>query len=140
MSYTGFDNVKLHEVVNYLTRLSFGVAYFSQIWNKEKFNSLPADIQEIIWEQCGYAGSKWYGDAYNDVNQAFGVYEKYSKEPGGHTLGIYDLPKEELERWKNQGGVPVWESWADSMEAEGLPGKAVLERTLELIEEERGKL
>jgi len=55
---------------------------------------------------------------------------------GGHKIEEYTLPKEELDRWIEVAGKPVWDKWVADMEAKGLPGKAVLEEALRLCESE----
>jgi hypothetical protein len=39
---------------------------------------------------------------------------------------FFDLSPEEVKKWK-ETCKPIWEKWTASMEAKGLPGRAVLQ-------------
>lgn len=83
----------------------------------------------------GYERSRWYSNIRNDImwGPVREAMEKYVKE-GGHTIEEYTLPPEEADRWIEAAGKPIWDAWVAKMEAQGLPGRAVLEETLRLIE------
>lgn len=129
-----------YEVAPLWTMLTAHVGYFSMIYNKDKFNSLPDVAKKAIMNNGGYEGSKWYGDTYSDqsVPKAYAEVAEYEKKTG-KKIDKYDLPADELKRWQDKAGKPVWDSWAASVEAKGLPAKKVLDDMLKIIEAERGK-
>jgi TRAP-type transport system periplasmic protein len=127
----------LYEVAKYWTHMPITTSYFTVSMNKAKWNSLPPDIQKAVTSVCGYEGSRKYAydfhDSYDEpVRKEMADWVK----KGGHKMEEYDMPREELNRWIETGGKPVWDRWVANMEAKGLPGKAVLADTLKLIESE----
>lgn len=126
-----------HEVGKYMTHITIALAPMSVQMSLEKFNSLPSDIQDAIMSECGYEASKWYGKYYSDALDDAGNKEiaEYAKETG-HELVHYTLPPDEAARWQEVGAKPIWDAWIANMEAKGLPGQAVLDEVLKLIETE----
>lgn len=123
---------KLYEVYNYWTDAPLWGANFMVFMNKDKWNSLPPDIQKEISSISGMKAAEWAGnagfgpDVQNDVEtrvKAEGQkYEKVSLDPG------------ELEKWKKIGGQPIWNEWVNEMNKKGLPGQKVLDTTMSLME------
>jgi len=135
--FGGCEIFNFHEVGKYMTNVTITVAPFTIVMNLEKWNSLPPDIQEAINSVCDYEASRWYGKYYSDGLDEAGVKEikEYAGETG-HELVEYTIPPEELARWQEVGARPLWDAWTAKMEAQGLPGKAVLEEVLRLAETE----
>jgi TRAP-type C4-dicarboxylate transport system substrate-binding protein len=128
---------KFHEVARYWTHIPITTAYLSISMNKAKWNSLPPDLQRAITGVSGYEGSRTFAHRYHDSYEepVRKVLDDWVKK-GGHKLEEYTPPKAEQERWVQVAGKPVWDRWTISMEAKGLPAKAVLADTLKLIESE----
>jgi TRAP-type C4-dicarboxylate transport system substrate-binding protein len=115
-------NWKLGDVTKYIT-LFFGpvqpanVIY--NIMNKNKWNSLPPDIQKIInevsLEYNGKFGLTW------DEQLVAGL--EYAKSAGAT---IYVLPKEEAARW-TAAIMPVVDARMKGVAAKGVPQKDVEE-------------
>jgi TRAP-type transport system periplasmic protein len=126
-----------YEVAKYWTHMPIATSYFTISMNKAKWNSLPPDIQKAITSACGYEGSRTYAYNFHDsyVEPVQKEIDEWVKK-GGHRMEEYTMPKAELDRWIETGGKPVWDRWVASMEAKGLPAKAVLADTLKLIESE----
>jgi TRAP-type C4-dicarboxylate transport system substrate-binding protein len=90
-----FRSWKLGDVCKYLT-LNTSTVQSSIVWynimNKDKWNSLPPDIQKTItdvsWEYVGRLGLTWDDQAVAGV--------EYCKSVGD---SVYVLPKDEANRW-----------------------------------------
>jgi TRAP-type C4-dicarboxylate transport system substrate-binding protein len=128
---------KFHEVTKYWTHVPVTTAYLSIIMNKAKFNGLPPDLQKAVMSVSGYEGSRTFAHRYHDSYEApvRKVLDEHYKKTG-HKLEEYTLPKAEFDRWVQAAGKPVWDRWTAGLEAKGLPAKAVVADTLQLIETE----
>jgi len=122
---------RLYEVVKYYTFVPLAASYFSMPMNKQKWESLPKEIQNAITSVSGLEGSRFWGRNFFDtVEEA--VLEHIKK--GGHEMVRYTPPPEELERWTRVAGEPLWKEWVRKMEAKGYPeAQQVLNAALELL-------
>jgi TRAP-type C4-dicarboxylate transport system substrate-binding protein len=126
-----------HEVGNYMTDVIIATAPFAIVMNKDKWNSLSPDIQKAIDSECGYDACRWLGKNYSDAlddagNKEIAEYEAKT----GHKLVHYTLPPDELARWQEVGGRPLWDAYVKKVTAKGLPGQAVLDELLRLVKTE----
>jgi TRAP-type C4-dicarboxylate transport system substrate-binding protein len=126
-----------HEVGKYMTHVIIATAPFSIIMNKDKWNSLPPDVQKAIDSECGYDACRWLGKNYSDALDDAGLkeMEEYAAKTG-HRLIDYTLTPDELARWQAVGGKPSWDTWVERVSAKGLPGQAVLDELLRLVKTE----
>ncbi|MGQ9858112.1 MAG: TRAP transporter substrate-binding protein [Thermodesulfobacteriota bacterium] len=121
---------KLGEVVK-STTLNYGSAYtiaFFVVMNKEKWNSLPPDIQKVIQE----VNEEWIektGKSWDEIDTA-GM--EFVKKLGNK---VVPLSKEEDERWV-KSVQSVFDDYVKSMKEKGLPG----EEALKFCREELKKL
>ena len=54
-------------------------------------------------------------------------------QAAGITLNRYDVPADELARWKKVAGEPLWEEWVKKMEGKGhKEARDILNTALEL--------
>lgn len=104
---------RLYEVVKYYTEVPFPAVYFSIAFNKNKWNSLPRDIQDAIMSVSGLKGSQFWGRNFFDTAKD-GVFQKTGVE-----INFYSLTPEERERWLKIGGQPIWNQWVKSMKSKG---------------------
>lgn len=118
---------KLGEVVKYCT-LSLPVAYtsgFYVVMNKDKWNALPKDVQEII----GQINKEWvdkHGQAWVD-SDAEG--KQFLAEKGGQFI---ELDKEEAKAWI-KAVQPVLKEYAAEAKGKGLPGQEALEYAMQVL-------
>jgi|YelNatPaOPRAMG01_1025707.scaffolds.fasta_scaffold02592_18 TRAP-type C4-dicarboxylate transport system substrate-binding protein len=116
---------KLGEVVS-STTLNYGSAYtiaFFVVMNKEKWNSLPPDIQKVFEE----VSEEWIektGKGWDEIDQS-GM--EFVKKRGN---AIIALTKEEDERWV-KAVRPVLDDYVKAMKEKGLPGEEALKFCLE---------
>jgi TRAP-type C4-dicarboxylate transport system substrate-binding protein len=105
--------------------------YFSLCMNKQKWESLPKDIQDAIMSVSGLEGSKFWGKNYFDTAEQ-GVLEKVSA--GKYEMVRYNVSPEDVARWTKIAGEPIWNEWVKKMEAKGhTDARAVLDATLDLL-------
>ena len=134
IAWGAFKAYKLYEVTKYHTNPHLGGVPYCHIMNKAKWESLPKDLQGIIKEVTDQMMPDALCQAVTDEAKE-GM--EASKQRGQE---IYDLPKDEMKRWV-AGGKPSWDKWAKEMDGKGLPGQAILDEAIKLIEkyEDYGK-
>ncbi len=120
---------KMAEVVDYGIanyQIAYGLGFFV-VMNKEKWNTLPADIQETITtinqEWAVKHGKAWDTSDYNGMRLAL--------QEGNSFIGI---PEEEAERWKD-AVQPVYKTYFQKCEEKGLPGKEVFDYLMKSLKQ-----
>ena len=120
---------RLAEVTSYVTE-SYGAAYstgFFVVMNKEKWNSLPPDIQKTIAAIDG----EW-------IEKNGKLWDEIDKEGKGYALkrGIkfIALSKEENTRWAEKVN-PLLDDYVKNMKAKDLPGQEALKYCLDYLKE-----
>jgi TRAP-type C4-dicarboxylate transport system substrate-binding protein len=109
---------KLYEVARYWTMVPFHTGYFSIAMNLDVWNKLGPDVQKQVMSVSGLAGSKFWGKKFFDEAEATARAEiKKTNIP----ITEYTLPKEELAKWQDVAGKPVWDKWIADMKAKGWP-------------------
>ncbi len=128
-SITGQFTFKFSEVIKYITEANLFVGPFFLVMNKDKWNSLPPDLQAIIDNLTGMkmsvdgVGKFWDSQSQRGWDLA--------KQKG---VTFYKLPPEELARWRDSVN-PIYNDWISKMEAKNLPGRAVYEEALKLAKQ-----
>ena len=124
---------RLYEVVRHYTIVPLYTIYFSMGMNKQKWESLPKDIQQAITSVSGVEGAKFWGRNFSDTAEE-GVIER--TKAGAYQIAKYVLPPEELEKWRKVAGEPLWREWVKRMEAKGHPdAQKILNASLELLKQ-----
>lgn len=124
------DSFNFHQVLPYWTQAPFWNSICVLFMNREKWESLPSDIQEEIMSVSGVTRALEQGYARFGTDAV--AHREALQEKDKKPITWYQLPAEEVERWREIGGKPIWEEWVKEMEEKGLPGKKVLEKTIEL--------
>jgi TRAP-type C4-dicarboxylate transport system substrate-binding protein len=131
VSWEATYSFRLYEIVKYYTFVPLSSTNFSMVMNKEKWESLPKDIQGAITSVGGLEASKFWGRNFYDTVQT-AVVDLIKK--GGYQMNTYTLPQEEAERWRKVGSEPVWREWVKKMESKGRPeAQQILNTTLEML-------
>jgi len=131
ISWEAIYSFRLYEVVKYYTFAPLTSTYFSIPMNKQKWESLPKDIQEAIMSVSGLEAAKFWGRNFFDTVES-AVMDNAKK--GGYTMIRYNLPPEEVERWVRVSGEPVWKEWVKKMEGKGRPeAQQILNAALEML-------
>ena len=118
---------KLGEVTRYCTA-DFTAAYttsFFVVMNKDKWNSLPADVQKII-EQINREWAVKHGEAW-DTSDAKGIV--FFLNQGSEIIG---LDAKEGERWK-KAVAPIIEDYKADMDKKGFKGTEVVDFTIKTL-------
>ena len=105
---------KLGEVTRYASA-AFGAAYttsFFVVMNKDKWNSMPADVQKTI-EKINVEWADKHGDAW-DVSDMVGI--KYFLNQGGEIIGF---DAKEQDRWK-KAVAPIVDDYVANAKKKGI--------------------
>lgn len=122
---------KFAEIVKYVADYSLGTVSFAVLMNKQKWESLDPEVQEVI-DGLSREQAIWTGRYMDDhVKEAV----RWAKVEEG--LEVVSLSDEEKARWKSRL-EPVIQNYVETTEKKGLPGKAFLERLYELKAEVEG--
>jgi TRAP-type C4-dicarboxylate transport system substrate-binding protein len=97
--------------------------------NKNKFNSLPPDIQKIFLDNREFAQQDWLRMAIEET--------KMGRDAAAKRGGTFiTLTPEEKKLW-NDTLFPVREEWIKREEARGWPARAFMDEMLRLIKQYR---
>ena len=130
-SWEATYSFRLYEIVKYYTFVPLSSTHFSMAMNKQKWESLPKDIQEAITSVSGLEAAKFFGRNWYDTAESV-VAEHVKKE--GYQMIRYTLPPEEAERWRRVGAEPIWKEWVKKMESKGRPeAQQILNAALEML-------
>ncbi len=97
---------RLYEVVKYYTMVPTTCVSQQLIMNKKTWNSFPPDIQEAIMSVSGENGSIRFGGGCFD--RAWTILPGMVKK-AGKVMITYTPPEEEINRWIEKAGKPLWE-------------------------------
>jgi len=124
---SGWVNFKLNEVAKHYTEVGFGsITWHGLTMNKNRFNRLPKDVQDIILEVA-----KEYEARTGTVND-----ENYPKQLAQlKTLGVNVKSVSDSVRVDWANSLKAWpQQHAESLDKQGLPASQVLKLTLEEAE------
>ena len=122
---------RLYEGGHHFTYLPFNSFIIVSIMNKGKWNSMSPDLQQIIDSKAGLGASVWSGE--NEFDTLYPLARELIKKDGIEMIE-YTVPEEEVEKWTQVAGKPLWDEWLKKMTDKGHPeAKQILDRTLELI-------
>jgi TRAP-type C4-dicarboxylate transport system substrate-binding protein len=117
---------KLGEICKYVTMLEISRSCGYQAMNLNKWNSLTPDIQKAIMDISGNNGAvamaKHYAASEGDL---------IKQVTGSGSLQVLQLTPAERDKMMKTVR-PLWDTWVQKMEAEGKPGKRVLDAFLKL--------
>jgi len=131
-NYSQLTGFRLYEVFDYYTPIALAVEPHAIAMNKDKWNSLPPDVQKQIESVSGLWGAEFAGDGFGGFDLEQGFYDAVEKAGATWEKATPDPGFEE--EWQQVAGKPIWDKWAADMEAKGLPGQAVVDELLSLIE------
>ena len=129
--WEAIQSFRFYEIVKYYTIIPLSAVYFSMSVNKQKWESLPKDIQQAISSVSGLDAAKFWGKNWFDTAEE-GVMEAAKK--GNNQINKYVVPQQEQDRWTKVAGEPLWKEWVKKMEGKGRPeAQQVLNTALELL-------
>lgn len=100
--------------------------------NKDKWNEMPADIQQVLTNFSGEKQSMRYGAAMDRSQDE--LPDLVAK--AGYKLNIITPEKQEMDKWAVVAGKPVWDDWVKRMS--NIPGakpQEILDETIRLSKE-----
>ena len=127
---TGF---RLYEAAKYYTMVPTTCVSQQLIMNMKTWNGFPPNIQEAIMSVSGESGAIRFGGGCFD--RAWGLLPEKVKSAGKEMIS-YVPPKEEMNRWVEKAGKPLWEAWVKKMESAGYPNaRKIQEEAIRLVKE-----
>ena len=114
------------EVTKYRTgNLDLTLDLMTIAMNRDTWNKLPQDLQNIVTGATGLLWSRHLGMVFDRANnQNLMVLQDYDKKKGNPE--IYWLPNDERQNWV-KAVTPYYDEWVKEMDDKGLPGKAALD-------------
>jgi len=124
------DSFSVHQILPYWTKVPLWNSVIVKLMNKQTWESLPADVQEQVMSVSGYEK----GLEQAEVRFGLEAQKKWQElmDKDGKHITYFTLPEDEVLRWKEIAGEPIWEEWVKEMEEKGLAGQKVLDKTIEL--------
>ena len=123
----------VRDVTQYRTLCSLFSSAWVIIMNLQTWESLPDDIKKAFEDNSGADASAQLcignDKAIENTGRGLSIYDDQVGNPG-----FYTLPDDELARWTSTV-LPVWERWIEDVEAKGLPGRALLDDVVSLVEQ-----
>lgn len=119
---------KLGEVTKYCT-LDFGAAYttgFYVVMNKDKWKSLPPDIQKVIMQ----INAEWivkHGQAWDDSDEEG---KQFFLSKGGQYISLGD---KEMDRWE-KAVAPILDAYIQDMQKQGINGREIVDFTINTLD------
>jgi len=127
---TGF---RLYEIAKYYTMAPTTCVSQQLIMNKKTWDGFPPDIQQAIMSVSGESGAIRFGGGCFD--RAWGLLPQKAKSVGKEMI-TYTPPQEEMNRWIEKAGKPLWETWIKKMESAGYPNaRKIQEEAIRLVKE-----
>lgn len=117
-----------NEVLPYWTKLPLLPSVYVVVMNKEKWESLPSDVQEEINSVCNIDEALFQMDARFGPAAQAEIEERTKEKP----ITWYSMPADEVARWA-AAAQPIWDEWADKLEKQGKPARKILDQVLEIM-------
>jgi TRAP-type C4-dicarboxylate transport system substrate-binding protein len=127
----GFVPFKLHEVAKFHTSLSLNGGGAWTCLNQDAMGKLPADLQQLFYR--GLEPFAMYSTKVSGVDFAIKAAEAY-KAAG---VEMIKLNPAEINRFKNRL-QPVVDAWADDLEKDKIPARALLKDIQALVTKYEG--
>lgn len=118
-------DAKLAEMVSYTTDYPLALNTFIAVMNKDKWESLPKDVQQVI-DELNYEMTEFTGEYLdNHVQEAI----EWSKENHDHEI----IELSDSEKW-DEKLKKMKQDYVEEVESDGLPGNEYHEKMKKLIE------
>lgn len=132
MAWEAVEMLNLQEVSKYSLDANVTSGSFFLIMNKKAWDNLTPEQQKVFEEESGDKASQLFAMAWDNTKVT--STDKFKKAGGK----ILTPDAAEQARWREKA-EPIWDKWANELEAKNLPAKAVLADTLKLVEKYKGQ-
>lgn len=122
--------LKVPELVSNHTEFTGNALYvltFVLAMNKDKYDSMPADLQKVIDDNSGLEFSIFAGGTQEDSD---GPARKLAEDRGNN---IVTLNAEETQVWKD-AAQPIYDEWIADMDSKGIDGQALIDEARMLMD------
>jgi TRAP-type C4-dicarboxylate transport system substrate-binding protein len=119
---------KYYEVAKYTVTENTVVSTFFVVMNKEKFESLPRDLQKVIENHSGMFGTEFCADAWAPYEPA----AIETLKAAGHEF--IDLGPQDKARWQ-AAAESIWGFWVADVTKRGADGQKILDAAIKFAEE-----
>jgi TRAP-type C4-dicarboxylate transport system substrate-binding protein len=127
LAWGAYKAWKLYEVTKYHINPHMGGLPYWTVMNKNSWNSLPKGAQKVITDVTTEMMPQTLCAAVTkEGKKGIEMSLKRNHE-------IIDLSPGDLAKWRATS-KPAWEKWIKDMEARGLPGRAVLDEAVRLVD------
>jgi len=123
LMFKTLDVTKYHTMVN-SSSIPEGI-----IFNKERWNSLPPDLQKVVRDVIEWRTAEILKVDYAEEERAI----EYAKKRGNT---FYTPTPDEMKLWR-ESAEPLHETWIARYEKEGLPARKVFDKLTQLINEHK---
>jgi len=127
--WTGMNTFGSFEVTGAGYRVPLGCSAFLLLMNKDTWDGLPAEVQDVMMKHGGEALARSGGQAYDAATQE--IIDRVAAD--GYGVVVPDQAT--IDTYADQYGQQIYDTWA----AETENGDAVLEAFFRLIEEYRAE-
>lgn len=127
LAWGAYKAWKIYEVTKYHINPHLGGLPYWTAMNKNTWNKLPKEAQKVITDVTTEMMPQTLCAAVTKESKK-GI--AISKERNHE---IIDLSPGDLAKWR-ETGKPAWDKWVKDMEARGLPGRAVLDEAVRLVD------
>ena len=121
--------LKVPELVGNHTEFS-GVSLYTLTFvlamNKDKYESLPADLQKVIDDNSGMEFSVFAGSTQESAD---GPARKAAVDRGNN---IVTVSGDDVQAWRD-AAQPIYDEWVADMDAKGIDGQALIDEARALI-------
>ena len=120
------------DVTKYVNECAIYQSVFELLMNQNTYNKLPDDLKKVFDDFSTVEASRKYATMFMATEpEARKLLEDKLARLGNDP--IYVMPPEEKARWR-EALQPVWDTWAEDMEEDGLPGRQMMDDMLSIIE------
>ncbi len=122
--------LKVPELVEYHTEFDGNALYtltFVLAMNKDRYESLPDDLKQVIDENSGLEFSIFAGGTQADAD---GPARKLAVDRGNN---IITVSGDELAAWRDVA-QPIYDEWVADMNSKGIDGQALIDEARALME------
>lgn len=106
---------KLYEEAKYCTYVPTVCDYSMLVMNKGIWDEMPSDVQKALMNISGETQAMRYGSVFDSDHRELPQIAKATS----HEIIEYTIPNEELAKWINIAGKPIWNSWVNKMTNKG---------------------